>query len=134
MDNAGKMKLQDSYVGLEGLRFHAFHGVMAQERMVGNDYRVSLRLRVDVGKAVESDDVADTIDYSEVYRVVRREMERPSRLLEHVAGRIGEAVAARFPTVEAIDISITKTNPPMGADCDGASVRLHLINDKSKAG
>ena len=42
------MNLKNSYIHLRGLRFHAFHGVMAQERMVGNDYEVDLRLRVNV--------------------------------------------------------------------------------------
>ena len=52
------MKLKDSYICLRGLRFHAYHGVAAQERLVGNDYEVDVRLHVDVEKAMVSDDVA----------------------------------------------------------------------------
>ena len=36
-----------------------------------------------------------------------------------------------MPEVEAIDITLAKTNPPMGADLDSAAVELHLINDKT---
>lgn len=126
------MKLQESYISLTNLRFHAFHGVMPQERVTGNDYSLSLRIRYDVSRAMQSDDVNDTINYAEVYQLVRREMMQPGNLMEQVARRISDRIAERFPAVAAIDIRLTKLNPPIGADCDGASVELHLINDKTE--
>lgn len=120
------MKLNDSYICLRGLRFHAYHGVMAQERRVGNDYEVDVRLHVDVEKAMVSDDVADTVNYAEVFQVVRRQMARPGALLEHVAGRIAQALLDQWPQVADVTIVLTKRNPPMGADCQGAGVELHV--------
>ncbi len=120
------MKLKDSYIQLRGLRFHAYHGVAAQERLVGNDYEVDLRLRVDVERAVQSDNVADTVNYAEVYEVVSEQMATPSDLVEHVAGRIAQAVLDRWPQVTDVVIVLTKRNPPMGADCQGAGVELHV--------
>ena len=55
----------------------------------------------------------------------------PSQLLEHVAGRIAKAIEAAFPQITSIDLVLTKLNPPMGAHSDGASVEIHLINDKT---
>jgi dihydroneopterin aldolase len=55
----------------------------------------------------------------------------PSNLLEHVAGRIAKAVMSAYPEILSVDIKLTKTNPPMGADCKGAGVEIHLINDKT---
>ena len=101
---------------LDEVRFHAFHGVMPQERTVGADFTVSLRVEYDFTKAAESDVLDDTISYAEIYEVVKSEMERPSQLLEHVAMRIVKAVASRWPKVEKIDIRLVKDNPPMGAD------------------
>lgn len=125
------MKLKESYILLTGLRFHAYHGVMPQERVVGNDYLLDLRIKYDVSNAMKSDNVADTMDYGEVYKLVCQEMMVPSDLLERVAYRIGGRIERRFGFVEAIDIRLTKQNPPIGADCEGASVELHLINDKT---
>lgn len=125
------MILQESYIHLTNLRFHARHGVMAQERLVGNDYVVSLRIGYDVSAAALSDDVDDTLDYAGVYRLVAREMGIPSQLVERVAYRIGESLCQRYPAITSIDVWVTKKNPPMGADCDGAGVELHLINDKT---
>ena len=115
------------------VRFHAFHGVMPQERKVGAEFAVSLRVGLDLSRAVESDNVEDTLNYATLYGVVKQQMAIPSQLLEHVAGRIGKAVFRHFPQVETVDVVLTKLNPPMGADCEGASVELHLINDKTKS-
>ena len=125
------MKLDSSYVLLENLRFHAFHGVLPQERTVGNDYLVSLKIKYDISSALTSDDVDDTINYAEVYRLVSQEMSVPSALVERVAGRIGDRIFRKFPKVEEIFLKVLKRNPPMGADCDGAGVEVQLINDKT---
>ncbi len=125
------MMLKDSYIYIRKLRFHAFHGVEAQERVTGNDYELSLRMRVDVSGAMVSDDVSDTVNYAEVYALAKREMGVTSNLLEHVACRIGQVVMNRWPMVKAVEVNLTKLNPPMGADCKGAGVELHLINDKT---
>lgn len=117
---------------LREVRFHAFHGVMPQERKVGADFAVTLRVKADLGRPVFSDNVDDTLNYAALYEVLKREMAQPSRLLEHIAGRIGQAVFDSFPQVETVDVMLTKLNPPMGADSAGAAVELHLINNKTQ--
>lgn len=126
------MRIESGYIFLKDLRFHAFHGVMPQERKVGGDFLVSLRMGYDISKAMRTDEVSDTLNYAEVYALVRKELEQPSALLERVAGRIAEALFASDPKILSIDLWLTKVNPPMGADCQGAGVELHLINDKTK--
>ena len=125
------MKLQ-TYIRLEKLRFRALHGVLPQERTVGGDFVVTLRIGYPWQAAMDSDAVADTLDYAAAYRLVQREMVLPSQLLEHVAGRIAKALLRDFPQITSIDLWLTKTCPPMGADSEGAGVELHLINDKSE--
>lgn len=113
---------------LDEVRFHAFHGVMPQERAVGADFTVWLKVGYDFVKAAESDELIDTISYADLYEVVRAEMDKPSQLLEHVVLRIVKAVAARWPRIDTIDLRLAKDNPPMGADCKGAGVEIHYIN------
>ena len=122
------MKITQSSIQLHDLRFYAYHGVMDQERRVGGEYLVSLSVEADLSGAVASDAVADTVNYAALYEVVAHEMAQPSQLLEHVAGRIGRRVLESFPLVDAVSIRITKCNPPMGADCKGASVELRIEN------
>ena len=126
------MRITSSYISLRNVRFHAFHGVMPQERRVGGDFLVNLRVGYPLEQAMQSDKVGDTLNYAALYEVVKTEMMQPSNLLEHVAGRIADAIVKRFPQVTSIDLDLTKQNPPMGADCDGAGVEIHLINDKTE--
>ena len=125
------MTLTESSICLNDIRLYAFHGVLEQERRVGGEYSVSIRVHYNIYKAMETDNVDDTFNYAQLLKIVKREMAVPSNLLEHVAGRIGNAVFQEFPQAEAIDLTVTKLNPPMGADCAGASVHVHLINDKT---
>ena len=120
-----------SYITLNDVRFHAFHGVLPQETAVGADFVVNLRLGYDISRAMQTDDVGDTLNYAEVYELVKHQMDVPSKLLEHVAGRIVDAVRKAYPDITSIDLELTKLNPPMGADCRGAGVEIHLINDKT---
>jgi len=125
------MRVEQSYIYIKEARFHAFHGVMAQEQQVGQDYLVTVRCSYDITAAMEQDSVELTLNYATLYELLKQEMNIPSKLIEHVAGRIGKSVFEHFPQVTALDLTITKQNPPMGADCKGAGVEVHLINDKT---
>ncbi len=120
------MRVESSYIELKGLRFTAKHGVLPQERVVGGDYVVSVRVGCNLEKAVESDNVKDTLNYAELYQIINKEMQTPSCLLEHVAGRIGERILETFSQATTVAIELTKQNPPMGADGDGATVFLRV--------
>lgn len=125
------MKLMSSKIYLRNVRFRAFHGVLPQEGIVGNDYLVNLVLDYDFSSAMQTDELQGTLNYAEVYQKVREEMAVPSKLLEHVAGRIAHRLFSDFPEIQKLQLSITKVNPPMGGDSDGAGVEVVLTNDKT---
>jgi dihydroneopterin aldolase len=119
------LKVNGSFVELKGLRFYAFHGVLPQERRVGGWFSVTLRVGYDWSRATKTDSVDDTLNYADLYRLVNHEMAVPSQLLEHVAGRIARSVEMHYPNITSLDLWVTKENPPIGADCQGATVELH---------
>ena len=121
------MTIATCKIYLDEMHFYAYHGVMEQERLVGGEYRVSLIVDADLTEAVRTDNVADTINYATLYELVKSEMAIPSKLLEHVAGRIGQRAMETFGKITTLTIRVTKVNPPMGADCKGASVELKMI-------
>ncbi|MDD7317846.1 MAG: dihydroneopterin aldolase [Prevotella sp.] len=125
------MRLKESWIELDTLRFNACHGVLPQERLTGGEFTVSLKVKYDISRAVLSDAVEDTISYAEIFKIVNREMLKPSCLLEHLAGRIGESLFNEIEGIGELQIKVSKLNPPMGAQCNGATVSLYLINDKT---
>lgn len=120
------MKITGSKIYLNDIRFYAYHGVMEQERQVGGEYLVSLAIETDLSEAVHTDDLADTVNYAALYALIEREMSVPSKLLEHVAGRIGQRSLEEFDKIATLTVRVTKQNPPIGADCKGASVEIKM--------
>lgn len=111
-------------IALNEMEFYAYHGYYAEERQIGTTFLVSVTLDVDFSAAERSDELTDTLNYELVYNVVRQEMETPSKLLEHVAYRLREALTTHFPTVTHASVTVTKLNPPLGGKVKSASVTI----------
>ena len=77
-----------SYIELEKIHFYAYHGVSEEERKVGNNYEVYIKVYTDITQAIATDNLLTTIDYGQLYEWIKEEMMQPSKLLEHVVGRI----------------------------------------------
>ena len=119
IDHIGTIQLKD-------MVFFARHGCFAEERTIGNKFIVNLSLTADVKAASESDHLEDAVNYQEVYRYVKEEMDIPSNLLEHVAARILKAVKKAFPEIREMTVTIDKLNPPIGGQVYASSVTMSL--------
>ena len=118
------MEILNSCIELKKIRIYAYHGTVAQERTVGNDYEVSLKVLFDISRAMESDAIKDTVNYADLYDIVKCEMMRTSNLLEHVAGRIVASVRKNFPGITGGELEIVKVKPPIPGDIIGAAVTV----------
>ncbi len=103
----------ETSIVIEGLKIFARHGVLEQERRVGNTFEVDLCLNFDATKAMASDAVGDTVNYARVIELVNEVMAVPSDLLEHVAARIRDAVCGGFPEITSGKIALYKIHPPL---------------------
>jgi len=108
---------------IENARIYGRHGVLEQERRVGNEFIVNLSVRVPVSDLMKEDQLAGTVSYAELYEIVAEEMAKPRMLLESVAIGIADKVKSRFPEVKGGWISITKSTPPIAGISGSAGVR-----------
>ncbi|MDR0566687.1 MAG: dihydroneopterin aldolase [Prevotellaceae bacterium] len=106
-------------ISLEGMEFFARHGCFSEEQAIGNRFLADVHIEVNVSRAAASDSVDDTVSYQEVYKAVERQMLIPSKLLEHVAGRIANGLLHDFGAIERVTVKVAKLNPPLG----GGAVR-----------
>jgi dihydroneopterin aldolase len=111
-------------VALEGLEFLAYHGVYAHERTNGNNFEVDIAVETDFSSGASHDDLKGTVDYEVLYRIVKNEMDKPSKLIETVAEKIVDDVLEELPAVIKVDLKISKLNPPIGGVCERASVTI----------
>ena len=118
-----------SSIYIKEMRLHAYHGVLPQEREVGNDYIINLSVDYPITTACRTDEVADTMSYADAATLVRQQMAVPSNLIEHVAYRVCAALLGRFTQATAVTVDIMKVAPPMSADCCGAGVALTLTRN-----
>lgn len=112
------------YIHLENMEFFAHHGHYAEEQIVGNKFLVNLTLETNMEIASRSDKLEDALDYQLVYKIVKNEMDKKSHLLEHIAGRILDALYQTFSSIESATVKISKLNPPMGGMMDNVSITL----------
>ena len=112
-------------IQLEGMVFYGFHGASPAEQEVGQRFVVDVEVYRDLGAAGLSDDLADTVSYSQLYRVVKEIVEGPRRkLLERVAGLIAHQILDEF-AIDAVRVKVRKPEVPMrGSILDHASVEI----------
>ncbi len=113
-----------SRLELLGMRFHAFHGCLESERLTGTEYLVDFACELDTAAAECTDDLRDTLDYSLVRSIVAREMAVRSSLIEHVAGRIADAIAQECHGLGHFEVTVSKKNPPVGGECQWARITV----------
>jgi len=113
-------------IELKKMLFHAYHGVMKQEQIVGNTYRVDLKLFLDLSKAIQTDKLEDTVNYADIFSLVKEEMKIPSLLLEHIAGRIIQKIKQKYPTITKTTIRLAKLNPPIQGEVQEAAVIISI--------
>lgn len=116
-------------IRIDRARFFARHGVLEQERLTGAHFYVTLEADVDFSSSLYTDELKDTVSYADLYEIIRREMEIPSRLIEHLGGRILSHIFRTYPEITGARIEITKENPPMGADCREAGIIITATPD-----
>ena len=111
-------------IALEGIEFFAYHGVYAEEQRIGNRYQIDISVTTDFSDAAENDKLSDTVNYGDLYEIISGVMKIKAKLLEHIAQLIISSVRQRYPNVEAVEVSVSKFNPPIGGVCTRAKVTL----------
>ena len=114
------------------MEFRANHGCLERERVIGNEFVVDFRGDLDMSAAIESDNLEDAVNYAHIYNVVAREMDQPSNLLEHVAGRIVKALAAEFPQFESFSVRVSKKRPPVDGIVHWSRITLTYHPERSE--
>lgn len=94
-----------------GLEFHGFHGVFEEEARFGARFVVDLELGLNLPG---EDDLRQTVDYSEVYDLVRFEVtERRYRLIEALANRIATRLLSEHARVQSVTVRVHKPHAPL---------------------
>lgn len=111
-------------IKVTNIRAHAHHGCLDEESIIGSEYRVDISVKANLAKASVSDYLSDTVDYVHINRIVKEEMQVPSKLLEHVAKRMINRILLEIEMAQKVKVSVSKINPPIGGDVEMVSAIL----------
>lgn len=99
-------------IELQQLHFYSYHGLFEEEKKIGNDFEVSLKVSYQSEKEIINE-ISDTVNYATLYDLVKEAMKIPTELLETVAMTITEKIHQTFSVVKKVEISILKLHPPI---------------------
>ena len=111
-------------VELRDLRLLAYHGLNEGEEKVGNSYLINLVVSYDDG-FTQFDSIKSTINYVELYEIVRQRMQIPSALLEKLCESIVGKIKHQYPFVTEITLSVYKLQAPIEGMEGKVGVTVH---------
>lgn len=108
-------------INLHNLIFHAFHGVYAKEKVLGNTFEVNVSIEFDPPEPITS--LEHTINYAAVYEIIKQRMLIPTPLLETLAQELTQNIYKLDNRIKTISVLVEKKNPPI-TNMEG-SVSVH---------
>lgn len=107
------------------MEFYGYHGVFPEETRLGQRFVVDVIVETDLSKAGHSDHLEDSINYGEIFEVVKGIVEgKPFKLLEAIAERIADDLLARFSAIQSCTVKVIKPNPPIPGNYNSVAVEI----------
>lgn len=122
--------MTDTVFRIDRLALHARHGAKAEERSLGQRFYLDIAVTADVGAALSSDRLEDSVHYGEVIKAATRTFtEREFNLIEAAAAAVADDLLQRFPKIVAVAVTVHKPAAPVAAIFDSISATVERRRD-----
>ncbi|MGY0354322.1 dihydroneopterin aldolase [Enterococcus avium] len=113
-------------ISINNMRFYTYNGALDEERVLGQTLEIDLTLSLSLEKAANSDNLEDTINYSEVYEVIKKFVQGHSyKLIESLANGIIERLFIQYlEVVKKIEIRVRKYHVPIDGILDNIEIEM----------
>ena len=110
---------------IERLALHARHGAKEAERSLGQRFYLDIVFTADIGAALASDALADSVHYGDVIKAASRTFTaREYNLIEAAGAAVADALLVTFPKIAAVSVTVHKPAAPVAAILDMISVTV----------
>jgi len=117
---------------VKNIKTYAYHGVLAEEKSLGQNFYVDVELRTSTKKAGESDLIDDSINYAEVYSDVKAVVKGKSyNLIEALAESIASYLLDKYE-MESIKVQVRKPEAPIDGEFDYVAVEIERFKNEKK--
>ena len=112
-------------ISLNNMIFFGYHGCFEEEQVIGNNYSVSVSFVFNTKTAEKTDNLEDTVNYQTIYDLIKKEMAITSKLIEHVARRIFNAIQNEFKDITELKVKLKKLKPNLGGIVESAEIVIN---------
>ena len=116
-------------IKLHNAVFYAYHGALTDEQTLGGKFEVDVELHCDLTAAKETDDLKQTVNYEQVYSLMKRIVtEKKYYLIEALAHSIGQGILSGFPQVQKAIVRVRKPGAPIHGVVD--TIEVHIESQR----
>ncbi|MCI0502432.1 MAG: 2-amino-4-hydroxy-6-hydroxymethyldihydropteridine diphosphokinase [Fusobacteria bacterium] len=116
---------------LKNLEFYGYHGFYKEENDLGQRFRVSVEAYCDLSYAKESGDLRDSINYVEIFEVVKEVFfSKKYKILEELSYDIGKKILKKFIRVKKVTVEVKKPEIPVPVTCDYFSITQEIKREE----
>lgn len=110
---------------VEKMAFYGYHGLYAEENVLGQRFYVDLTAYLDIKPAAASGDMNDSVNYVELYQLIQSIVEgKPFTLLESLTEHIAQEVLIGFPLIQEVLVKVVKPHPPAPIHFSGVAIEI----------
>ena len=111
---------------LTGISVFGRHGCSEAEQQHGQNFKIDLELNLNLSKAGKTDELSDTVDYSQVLSDVEKIVGgTPRKLIETVAEEIAATLLEKYPMLESLKVTLHKPDAPLSIKYADAAVEIY---------
>lgn len=109
---------------LPHMEFYGYHGVLKEEKRVGQPFVISVEMMLDLLPAGVSDDLTKTVNYAEAYLEIKKIVEDKNfDLIEALAHNIGMMLLERYE-ISKVKVVVDKPVAPLPGGSLAARVEI----------
>ena len=110
---------------MKNMKFYGYHGMLPEEQANGQDFFIDIEMSLDLNKPGKTDEIDDTVDYAEVYGLIKNITKNNKfRLIERLADNIAREILSRYAKVCKIMVRVKKPEAPLTGEFDWVGVEL----------
>lgn len=110
---------------LKNMKFYGYHGLFPEEEKLGQHFNVDVELYLPLEEAGKTDQMEKSIDYGEVFNLIKTIVEGESKkLIETVAQSIADQLLNKYVKLQSCTIRLKKLHPPINGHYDYVAVEI----------
>ena len=124
-----KLEILDKII-MKDMAFFGYHGVLKEERALGQKFIVTIELSLSLKEAGKTDDISKTVSYAEVYDLVKKIVENVKfMLMEALSENISAMILKDFQMVSEVSVEIKKPEAPVPGIFNYMAVKINRSRD-----